>query len=639
MFEKGMLAQLQNVQQKLIRMKISIFCFLIAFAPLYAFSGANTPSDSLKIKQVIALNDSGVFCWKKKDFQKALNLLSKALTLSEQSDLKTQKASALNNIGLVYYSQGEYARCLDYYNRSISVLRETGDSLKIAQSLLNTGIVYKKQGIYDKATTLLLEAAKYFQKSNRYSELSSCYNAIANSQSDLKYYSEALKYHFNALKIRMKIGDSVLISSSLNNIGITYKELDSLSLAQNYFNQSLAIKTKLGDKMQISTTETNIADILFFKHDYINAEKKYLNSYQLRKEINDQNGLVSVSNKLGELYLRMGLFDKSKTFFDEGLAIARKIKSNELELNNLKLQAQLYESRYQFGKALKMYESYDTLRNQMFDSEKAKAISELRIKYEVEKSEAEIKSLNQISASQADSLKAKTKAQYALAFGLFMFLILAVVAFIAYRQKQRTNVQIKTLMQERQHRAKNNLQIITQLLGLQSAYLEHEQAKGAIRSGENRMQAVSLIDKMLYQNPENTEIEMSDYVPKLAGNLSLMFEPENNKTKVQIEAEPFGLDASKATPLGLILNELITNSYKYAFQGHLSPEIFVGLQKKQEIITLKYRDNGPGLKAGFQISQAKSLGLKLIQSLSKQLKGTFVVENRDGFYFELTFKP
>jgi len=624
---------------RILLKKILFLCTLISFAPttLCAFPETGNRRDSLMIKRVVAINDSGVFYWRKKDFPKALTLFTMALTLSEQYNLKKHTASELNNIGLVYYSQGEYARCLDYYNRSINILRQTGDSMKIAQSLMNTGIVYHKQGIYDKATALLLEAARYFEKSGRLPQLASCYNTIANSQSDLGYYSEALNYHTKALDVRRKTGDSTLVASSLNNIGITYEKLDSLDLALEYFNQSLNLKKGYGDKTFISSTLINIGDISFLKHDYKNAEKKYLDSYTLRKEINDQNGLVSVSNKLGELYLRIGLLAKAKTFLDEGLDIAQKICSNELELNSLKLQVQLYERQIQFKKAFETYKRYDTLRNRIFDNEKNKAISELRIKYETEKNEAEIKSLNEIRASQAERLKAKTKLQYALIFGLVMFLTLAVVAFGAYRQKQKSNTQIKTLMQERQHRAKNNLQIITELLGLQSAYLEHEQAKGAIRSSENRMQAVSLIDKMLYQNPENTEIEMSEYVQKLAGNLALMFGVENHKTQVRIEAEPFWLEASKATPLGLILNELITNSFKYAFRDHSDPEIYIGLSQNTKEISLIYRDNGPGLGEGYDIIQTKSLGLKLIQSLSKQLKGNFVIENRGGFYFELSF--
>lgn len=619
-------------------MRILILCILITFAPLYALPKTWNKVDSIMIKRVIAINDSGVFYWKKKDFPKALDLFTKALELSEQNDFKNHIASELNNIGLVYYSQGEYARCLDYYNRSITVLRQTGDSIKIAQSLMNTGIVYQSQGIYDKATTLLLQAAKYFEKNDCLPQLASCYNTIANTQSDLGYYAEALKYHFKALEIKRKIGNNASIAKSLNNIGITYKKLDSLDLALAYFNQSLAIKNELSDKMMVATTQANIGDILFLNHDYKNAESNYLESYWMKKEINDQNGIIFVANKIGELYIRIGLFDKAKIFLDEGLDIAQKISSNELELNNLKLQTQLYEYQRQFKKAFETYKRYDTLRSRIFDSEKTKAISELRIKYETEKNEAEIKSLNEISASQSEKLKAQTKMQYALMFGLAMFLMLAIVSFGAYRLKRKSNVQIKTLMQERQHRAKNNLQIITELLGLQSAYLEHEQAKGAVRSSENRMQAVSLIDKMLYQNPENTEIEMLEYLQKLTRNLTLMFGAENHKTQVRIEAEPFWLEASKATPLGLILNELITNSFKYAFRDHSAPEIYIGLSQNKKETSLIYRDNGPGLGEGFAINQTKSLGLKLIQLLSKQLKGTFVIETRGGFYFELTFK-
>ena len=621
--------------------QILFLCALISFAPttLCALPETGNRHDSLMIKQVVAINDSGVFYWRKNDFPKALSLFTEALTISEQHNLKKHIASELNNIGLVYFSQGNYARCLDYYNRSINVLRQTGDSMKIAQSLMNTGIVYQSQGIYDKATTHLLEAAKFFEKTDCLPRLASCYNTIANTQSDLGYYAEALKYHFKALEIKRKIGNNASIAKSLNNIGITYKKLDSLDLALDYFNRSLAIKNELGDKTMTAATQTNIGDILFLTHDYKNAEIKYLESYRMKKEINDQNGIIFVANKIGELYLRIGSLDKAKFFLDEGLDIARKISSNELELNNLKLQAQLYEYQRQFKKAFETYKSYDTLRSRIFDSEKNKAISELRIKYETEKNEAEIKSLNEIRTSQAERLKAQTKMQYALMFGLAMFLMLAIVSFGAYRLKRKSNIQIKTLMQERQHRAKNNLQIITELLGLQSAYLEHEQAKGAIRSSENRMQAVSLIDKMLYQNPENTEIGMAEYVQKLAGNLSLMFGAENHKTQVRIEAEPFWLEASKATPLGLILNELITNSFKYAFRDHSAPEIYIGLRQNiKKDASLIYRDNGPGLGEGFEINQTKSLGLKLIQSLSKQLKGTFVIENRGGFYFELSFK-
>jgi two-component sensor histidine kinase len=233
----------------------------------------------------------------------------------------------------------------------------------------------------------------------------------------------------------------------------------------------------------------------------------------------------------------------------------------------------------------------------------------------------------------------KTQTQYALLFGLAMFLLLTLFVYRAYRQKQKSNAQIKTLMSERQHRAKNNLQIVIELLGLQSALVEHEQAKGAIKSSESRMLAVSLIDRMLYQNAENTEIDMREYTQKLVENLVLVFSNKNQYVNISLDAGYFSLDASKATPLGLIMNELVTNSFKYAFTGNPAPALKIGLQKSEggEVV-LCYLDNGPGLDEQALANKTISLGLKLIRSLSKQLKGTLTMEKRDGFYFELIFK-
>jgi two-component sensor histidine kinase len=619
----------------------AVIVFLFLNQHVYSETGNNSAikPDSIVINKIIALNDSGVYYWRKKEFSQALELFTSALRISEQNALKNHIASELNNIGLVYYSQGDYVQCLDYYNRSINILHETGDSMKIAQSLLNTGIVYKKQGVYDKATGYLIESAKYFEAIGRYQSLASCYNTLANIQTDLGYFDDAFKYHFKALNIREENGDKKGVAGSLNNIGSVYKSMDSLDLALIYYNKSLQLKNELDDTTLIASTKFNIGEVNFKLKEYETAEDNLMESFMLYKKINDQNGILNVSNRISELYLKTNKHEQAEFYLKTGLQIAKKIKSNELALDNLRLLADYYAKNNDMTTAIHYLYSYDSLKTVILNNEKIKALTELRIQYETEKNEAEITILNEIRESQTERLKVKTSMQYALTFGVAMFLMLFVVAFGAYRQKQKMNIQIKTLMQERQHRAKNNLQIITELLGLQSAYLEHEQAKGAIRSGGNRMQAVSLIDKMLYQNPENTEIEMLEYIQKLAGNLTLMFETGNNKTKVRIGSEPFWLDASKATPLGLILNELITNSFKYAFRDQPAPEIGIELwQNNEKETTLIYHDNGPGLGEGFDIAQTKSLGIKLIHSLSKQLKGTLIIENQGGFFCKLTFK-
>jgi two-component sensor histidine kinase/Tfp pilus assembly protein PilF len=611
--------------------------------PLYASEKPEnkpaTKPDSMLIKNVIALNDSGVYYWKKKEFQQALELFTGALHISEHNDLKNHIASVLNNIGLVHYSQGDYVQCLEYYNRSANILREIGDSMKIALILMNTGILYKKQALYDKATANLLEAANYFEAIGQDRSFASCLNTLANIQTDLGFFEDAFKYHFKALTIREKTGDTKGVAGSLNNIGSVYKSMDSLRKALEYYNKSLTIKNEIDDKALIASTLANIGEVYFLLNDYKNAEGKFVESFDLRSAINDRNGILSVSNKIAELYLKTGQTNKARTFLDNGYKIAKESQSNELSMDNFRLRSQLFLKNNNLDEAIKNFMLYDSVKTIILNKEKVKALTELRIKYETEKNESEIKNLNMIRETQAGKIDAQTKMQRALMFGLTMFLILTLVVFRAYRQKRKSNIQIRTLMQERQHRAKNNLQIIAELLGLQSAYLEHEQAKGAVKSGENRMQAVSLIDKMLYQNPDDTQIEMNEYTHKLVSNLAFLFDGKGRKVNINLHVGHFLLDAAKATPLGLILNELITNSFKYAFQECLSPELKIELLKNEgKQIMLIYSDNGPGLNKEIELSKINSLGLKLIHSLSRQLKGVLVIENRDGFYCNLTFK-
>ncbi len=621
---------------------VVISCFLFNSCTLRSSQENNTKAprniEFPHNKEYTILNDSGVFYWRAKDYSKALSHFSKSLEIAGFNNNKSQIASSLNNIGLVYYSQGEYIKCLDYYNRSIGILREVKDSMKIAQSMMNTGIVYNRQGIYDKATGYLIEAARYFEKFDKKEQLASCYNSLANIQNELGYFREALKYHHKSLKIRKKINNRRRIASSLNNIGSTYKNMDSLHLALNYYNQSLAIKNLLGDKALIASTLSNIGEVNFRLGNYSLGENYFNRSLTLRKEINDQNGILTVSNKMGALYMKTGELAKAKKLIDLGYGIAKEIDSKNEALENLKLRTELFTKQKKMNAAIQNFYSYDSLQNLILSNEKIKSLTELRIKYEAEKNEKEISMLNELTVSQDGKLKAQKQVIVAFACSILMFLLLTIIAYRAYRLKQKSNLQIQVLMQERQHRAKNNLQIISELLGLQSGLATDKKAKEAIISGESRTQAVSLIDKMLYQNPDNIEINLPGYISNLSKNLILMFTGNKNNVKSTIETDPVSLDSFKATPLGLIINELITNSLKHAFKEQNSPEIFISLKKSgRETVILNYRDNGTGLPEDLKLGNTESLGLKLIGSLSKQLKGEFQFDGNPGFHFRLKF--
>lgn len=201
----------------------------------------------------------------------------------------------------------------------------------------------------------------------------------------------------------------------------------------------------------------------------------------------------------------------------------------------------------------------------------------------------------------------------------------------------KRNSQIEVLLKEVHHRVKNNLQIISSLLNLQTKSTEDETALAAMTDGQNRVKAMALIHQGLYQHENMATIKFQDYAEQLLTQLASIY-PKGPDIQRTVKASGIELDIDTAVPLGLILNELITNSYKYAFNDALHGKIEVELQKKKKSFELTVKDNGVGLAENFEWKKAKSIGLRLVRRLSKQLYGDFSYEFQNGATFNVKFQ-
>lgn len=199
----------------------------------------------------------------------------------------------------------------------------------------------------------------------------------------------------------------------------------------------------------------------------------------------------------------------------------------------------------------------------------------------------------------------------------------------------------EVLLREVHHRVKNNLQVISGLLELQSKTLTDTAAIEALMQGRNRIRSVALMHQNLYQFENFSAIEVNKFIEDLFKQLSHMFE-KRDKMMFSTDIPFTEIDIDTAVPLGLILNELFTNSFKYAFTATEKPSITISLHQTLEedgrIFTLTYHDNGIGLPEGFDLKKAKTLGIRLIYDLTKQLKGQVKYRYEDGSTFVITFK-
>ena len=197
----------------------------------------------------------------------------------------------------------------------------------------------------------------------------------------------------------------------------------------------------------------------------------------------------------------------------------------------------------------------------------------------------------------------------------------------------------ETLLREIHHRVKNNLQIISSLLNIQSENINDPMVLSSIREGQSRVQAMSLIHQNLYQSEHLSNVDIENYLKELIVYLSEMFAKEGKEISVEVDANNINFDIDTAIPLGLIVNELVSNAYKYAFEQQASGKIKIGIKALNETdYELKVDDDGKGLPDDFNPSKSKSLGLKLVSILSRQLRGKFSSSSSKGANFVVLFK-
>jgi PAS domain S-box-containing protein len=197
----------------------------------------------------------------------------------------------------------------------------------------------------------------------------------------------------------------------------------------------------------------------------------------------------------------------------------------------------------------------------------------------------------------------------------------------------------EVLLREIHHRVKNNLQIISSLVNLQSNRTEDESARGIFRDIRDRVHSMALVHENLYRSDNLSRINFANYIRTLVNELGRAY-ASSCAIRLTMDLEPLSLSVDTAIPCGLVVNELVTNAYKHAFRNRPEGEISLSLhQASDDTIILTVRDNGTGMPPGMDWKQHPSLGLQLAQMLSKQINGKLHLGTTQGTEFILTFQP
>lgn len=524
------------------------------------------------------------------------------------------------------------------------------------------------------------------------------YDIIGQQYAKEGNFHKALQYALLAIKNLTSTHDTSLSAAELyNNIALYYFNLSQNNRSYPYFTHALKIAERYNSDNEILVVGQGLISSFYTAHEYDSAIH-LLQSIEKRYPVNANSNFLPLAGIGLVSYAKTKHFNECRPYLDQLLAFSRSrgaLDRTQAYVYNYLIIYYLETSKYDiarkycklndsfcktynipriiaanyswwskadsglgdFSSAYAHYKQSVLIKDTLFKGENARQINELQIKYETEKKQHDISILTQKAALQQERLKQSQFSKNVFLAGTAMLALMLGLGYNRYRLKQRNNKTLERqqaeineknlhleqllkekewLMKEIHHRVKNNLQIVISLLSTQSKYLDNDAALKAINESQNRMHAMSLIHQKLYQSDDVATVNMHIYITELIEHLK-----ESYTATAIINSngvENVDLDISKAIPVGLILNEAITNSIKYAFPNNGQGNISVLMHKDEDRnIVLIVTDNGVGLPVDFDNNDGGSLGMSLIKGLTAQLNGKIDIISRDGVKIIITF--
>ncbi len=209
---------------------------------------------------------------------------------------------------------------------------------------------------------------------------------------------------------------------------------------------------------------------------------------------------------------------------------------------------------------------------------------------------------------------------------------------LTIKEKEQLIIEKEHLLKEIHHRVKNNLQIVSSLLNLQSENIIDAKFLELIKESQNRINSMALVHEMLYKSVDLSKVDLKEYIQVLTGSVNMSYSSPTKAINFNydIEAGIF-LGVDTMIPIGLMLNEILSNSFKYAFPDKQNGIISIKLKRDKNNIDLIVFDNGIGLKKNFDIKKQGSLGMQLVHMLGEQIDAKISVKSEEGTHYEINF--
>lgn len=587
----------------------------------------------------------GILGWEMRfsDQPKAVELADSMLLLSTPSNDYIRLAEAYRIKGFVKVVNQDIEGCLAMYKQGILYAKKAKSKYYESSFLNLIGGMYQDKGDFDKAIQFFLEAITAAAESKSSEMIAYSANCIAEAYSDAgRPISFTRPFYEKALQEVLPRKNWQYAGMIHSNMAKEYMMAGKPDSAQMETKASISYLNRVKMKGYVyATCATDIGEMLTKLKSYKEAEQYLLQAYFILDSLKTKDNKLIVLSALSNLYVESGQYNKAIEKGRTLLYLAYLYRSKIFMRNAYRVLSETAEKKGQPDSALVYYKMFKQWNDSIFNETKERTIAnaESRMKETIQaKENEELKSSN--TRLRNNSILAAVVA--------FILLLAALMIVLANRKIKQKNQALETqkqliekqsaekdiLLREIHHRVKNNLQVVSSLLNLQAASISDPKAIEALMASQKRVKAISLIHQNLYAFDDLSTISFTSYVQELYNDLRQLYNKGNIELICTAATEQLEFDIERSVPLGLILNEVITNALKHAFEAQDHGTITIScLLDTDEFLIITVADNGKGLPVAFENHISGSLGFRIIRELTRQLKGTLTCEVNRGTSF------
>lgn len=567
--------------------------------------------------------------------------LGRALEIIEEGLKEVRHAENKLWEGRLQVSQGAILLRMEELDMAEMVLRSAKEKIPEEESwllLTNLGYVYERRGELAEAFRFAEETLKLGQKYQDKKAMAMAYSDMSNLFWKQKKYEKGIEYGSKSLSLFAERGVQDLdYDFTLHVMGNNLMGMGRMDEALPYLQKSASIGEKYGFYNNLSDTYIALCELFTKKGDFERAESSGKEALKYAELLENDFMVIRSLHSLGKLNNDARNFGDAIAYLTQSAGMMDDNFGDDFHRSLIYLElSRAFEGNGQLAQAIQAYKQYHELNEKVFNTETEGKIAEIQTRMEVGAKESTI-------SLQTEKLKQQKVLQLfilILSGVLVLFLFLLFRLFIRKKKYslllEQQNHEKEFLLKEIHHRVKNNLQTITSLLSLQTEQIDNPELQNLMIESQHRVQSIGMIHQNLYKGENLSAIEMRQYFQNLGSYIIDSFDV-SDRVKLECPMDPIELDVDRAIPIGLIVNELVTNALKYAFPEKREGTISIRLTEVEGHLHLKVADDGVGLADSKKI-QGTGFGTQLISLLTQQMDGKMSLTSQPGTEVSFEFQ-